>query len=380
MKLSLKPSESLLITSRPNIFYFSGVDIAGGVFLLITRNRKYIFSDARFIKEASRIARGSVPVAISKSAQGGRGTDLWWRKTLARHRIKTVYFEPHDATFAGLKRWRRLSKGIARLLPSPIDLRVLRSVKRKDELAAIKKAISVTETIMSEVVQHIRAVLESRGAKRLSEYECALFIRSRALLYGCEELSFDPIIAFGKNSGVPHHRVSRARFLKTGDIVLIDMGVKHRGYCADITRTFFTSPPGTRQTEIYNRVLASQTAAIARIKNGARASDVCDVAARELGDLASHFTHGLGHGVGVEIHEHPNLKPKSPDVLQSGQVITVEPGLYFNWGGVRIEDVVVVTDDGAKRLTTLKNDIEDAVLKNPVPYTSAKRSILSQKK
>lgn len=356
MKLSLKPSESLLITSRPNIFYFSGIDIAGGVFLLITRKRKYIFSDARFIKEAAKIARGCVPVAISKD------DTKWWRKTLARHRIKTVYFEPHDATFAGLKRWRRLSRGVARVAPSMIDLRKFRSVKRSDELESIKKTISITETIMSEVVQHISKALSGGDVKRLSEHECALFIRSRALSYGCEELSFDPIIAFGKNSGVPHHRPSRARFLKKGDIALIDMGVKYRGYCADITRTFFTAPPGTRQTEIYNRVLASQTAAISRIKHGVRASDVYDAAERELGGLAPHFTHGLGHGVGVEIHEHPNLKPKSQDILQSGQVITVEPGLYFNWGGVRIEDVVVVQDDGAKRLTKFANDMKHTIL------------------
>ena len=349
MKLSLKLSESLLITSRPNIFYFSGIDISGGVFLLITREKKIIFGDARFIKEAARIAKGCEAVAVSKES------DAWWRETLQKHRIKTLYFEPHDLTFAKLKRFKLLSRGVVRVIPSKINLRELRSIKRSDELAAIKKAISVTEDIMDETVQQIRAAL--RGRKHLSERDCALFIRSRALYYGCEELSFDPIIAFGKASGVPHHLPSRARFLKKGDIVLIDMGVKYRGYCADITRTFFTAPPTAQQTEIYNRVLAAQTDAISLIKHGVRASEVYEAAVKKLGSFASHFTHGLGHGVGLEIHEHPNLKLKSPDILQSGQVITVEPGLYFSWGGVRIEDMVLVVKNSFSLVTRFTNPL-----------------------
>lgn len=354
MNLPLKLSESLLITSHPNVLYFSGIDIAGGVVVLITLTRKYIFSDARFIKEATRIARGCTAVAIEKES------NTWWRATLRKHRIKTVYFEPHNVTYSGLKRWRRLSRGFARVLPFKIDLRALRSVKRSDELAVIKKAIAITENIMGETVQRIRGALKNRG--RLSEYECALFIRSRALSYGCEELSFDPIVAFGKNSGVPHHRPSRTRFLKKGDIVLVDMGVKYRGYCADLTRTFFTAPPTSRQADVYNRVLAAQTAAIARIKHGVRADEVYEAAVQKLGILAPHFTHSLGHGVGLEIHEHPNLKQKSPDVLRSGQVITVEPGLYFNWGGVRIEDVAIVRKGGCINFTRRPKRITGIVL------------------
>ncbi|MBI4359941.1 MAG: aminopeptidase P family N-terminal domain-containing protein, partial [Candidatus Jacksonbacteria bacterium] len=145
MKLPLKTSEALLITSRPNVFYFSGIDIAGGVFLLVTGNKKYIFSDTRFIKEAARIGKECVPIAIKKES------DAWWRKTLAKHRVKTVYFEPHDITYAALKRWRRLSRGVARVAPSKINFRELRSVKRDDELAKIKKAIFFTEIIMGEL-------------------------------------------------------------------------------------------------------------------------------------------------------------------------------------------------------------------------------------
>ena len=321
------------------------------MFLLITREKKIIFGDARFIKEAARIAKGCEAVAVSKES------DAWWRETLQKHRIKTLYFEPHDLTFAKLKRFKLLSRGVVRVMPSKINLRELRSVKRGDELSKIKKAISVTEVIMEELVKRIKNSLKNLGAERLSEYDCALFIRSRALYYGCEELSFDPIIAFGKASGVPHHLPSRARFLKKGDIVLIDMGVKYRGYCADITRTFFTAPPTAQQTEIYNRVLAAQTDAISLIKHGVRASEVYEAAVKKLGSFASHFTHGLGHGVGLEIHEHPNLKLKSPDILQSGQVITVEPGLYFSWGGVRIEDMVLVVKNSFSLVTRFTNPL-----------------------
>ncbi len=348
---NLKNSEVLIISSFPNIYYYSGIRGEGGVFLLFTARNKFVCADARFIKEASRVAPGFIPIATDKKDNN------WWKDALKKNRIKTVYFEPFDFTYYKLSAFRRLSRSVAVLKPSQIDFRALRSIKNARELFCIKRAARIAEEILAEVKQLYLRCGSSKPAP--TERTLVLEIHKRALLRGCEELAFPPIVAFGANSGIPHHQSSAHRRLKKGDIVLIDMGVKYRGYCSDITRTFFTAPPTTRQAEVYNQVLAAQSAAIALIKHGVRASEVYDAALRKLGNFSTHFTHGLGHGVGLEIHEHPNLKPKSPDILRMGQVVTVEPGLYFNWGGVRCEDMVLVGEQSSTLLTQFEKSITD---------------------
>lgn len=339
--MNLNKDEALLITSRANIYHFSKIDADGGVFLLLTRRQKFVFSDARFIKGAIRIAREFIPVATDKN-------DIdWWRGLLKKLKIKTIYFEPHNLSYARLVKFRKMSHGLARLKPSKIDLQALRSQKNKQELVCIKRAVRITEDILKEINKIIRQ------KSKVSEFDIVLEIYKQALNRGCESLAFPPIAAFGRNTGIPHHQPSRFRCLKRGDMVLIDLGVKYHNYCADLTRTFFTSSPTSKQTEIYNKVLAVQSQAIKKIKAGAAASKLYDGACAGFGALAPHFTHDLGHGVGLEIHEHPNLKQKSPDILKSGQVLTVEPGLYFSWGGVRIEDMVMVEKNGCEVLTKL---------------------------
>jgi Xaa-Pro aminopeptidase len=350
---NLKNSESLIISSSPNVYYYSGIRAEGGVFLLFTARNKFVCADARFIKEAARVARGFIPLATDKKDAN------WWKDALKKHRIKTVYFEPFDFTYYKLGAFRRLSRSVAVLKPSAIDFRALRSIKNARELFCIRRAVRIAEEILVEIKQ--LCLRRGRSKPAPTERDLVLEIHKRALLRGCEELAFSPIVAFGRNSGIPHHQSSSRRRLKKGDMVLIDMGVKYRGYCSDITRTFFTAPPPAKQVEVYNRVLSAQTSAIALIKNGVKASEAYQAAVVELGGLAPHITHGLGHGVGLEIHEHPNLKPKSPDILRTGQVITVEPGLYFNWGGVRIEDMVVVEKNSCAMLTAFPRDIKESI-------------------
>ncbi|HBH46178.1 MAG: hypothetical protein A2445_05875 [Candidatus Jacksonbacteria bacterium RIFOXYC2_FULL_44_29] len=350
-----KSSEALLITSRPNIYHFSKIDVSGGVFLLLAKQKKFVFADARFIRGAARIAHGFIPIATDK-------TDFsWWRQLLKRQEIKTVFFEPFDLTYYQLQKFRKISRGLAELKPTKVDLRVLRSQKSQTELAKIKKALSATEEIVGEIVKICRAGVF--GKRKVSEYDLSCAIHHQAFLRGLPHLAFAPIVAFGKNTGIPHHQPARTRQLKKGDMILLDLGVKYHNYCSDLTRVFFTASPTSRQAEVYQKVLLAQEAALKKIKAGVKASSLYDEVNKIFGTQIAHFTHGLGHGVGLEIHEHPSLKLESRDQLSNAQVITVEPGLYFSWGGVRIEDMVVVRENSAQNLTKWPKELEQVVIK-----------------
>lgn len=347
--MNIKPNESFLITSQPNIYYFSKIsDPFRGVFLLFTKNKRFVLTDTRFIKEAAKIAAGFTPIIINKDDH------TWWQELLKKQRIKTVYFEPHDISYARLNKFRTLSRGLAQLRPSAIDLRILRSQKTPAELASIRQAVRLTEQILAEVVKLFR---QPANYGRLSEQDVSLEIQRLGLAVGCTELAFQPIVAFGSATGIPHHQPRSGRRLQGGDMILIDMGLKYKHYCADITRTFFTQTPSIRQVAVYNQVLRAQQATIKNIKTGVTGEQLYERVCTDFGLAAAHFTHGLGHGVGLEIHEHPALKFKKPDQLRSGQVVTVEPGLYYSWGGVRIEDMVVVRNSGCQILTKFPKEL-----------------------
>lgn len=347
ISMSLNKNEALLITSKPNIYHFSKIDADGGVFLFLTRRQKFMFADARVMRATAKIARSFTLVEIDKESAD------WWRNLLRQNRIKIIYFEPRDLTYHKLSKFRKMSRRLAQLKPSKIDFQALRSQKNKQELGCIKKAARITQDILKEVVKIIRR------QSQISEFDLMLEIHKQSLHRGCNKLAFPPIVAFGRNTRLPHHCPSRFRQLKRGDMVLIDMGVKYKNYCSDITRTFFTSPPTSIQAEIYNKVLTVQSQVIKKIKAGAAASKLYNDGCAEFGKLSSHFIHGLGHGVGLEIHEHPNLKQKSPDILKSGQVLTVEPGLYFSWGGIRIEDMAAVNQNSCEVLTKFASPMFD---------------------
>jgi Xaa-Pro aminopeptidase len=231
--------------------------------------------------------------------------------------------------------------------------------KNKQKLFYTTKAAKITEKILRRIIK----ICQQKGLQqKISEYELAMEIYKQAINRGCPKLAFPPIVAFGSNTRVPHHQPNRFRYLKRGDMILIDLGVKYQNYCADLTRTFFTAPPSTGHAEIYQKVLLAQKQAIKKIKAGAQASKLYSDVCNGFGSLASHFTHGLGHGVGLKIHQRPNLKERSPDILKSGQILTVEPGLYFSWGGVRIEDLVAVRTDSCHILAKPTKELSKIII------------------
>ncbi len=234
----------------------------------------------------------------------------------------------------------------------------VRAPKTKKELANIIKSQRISEQVLGEVLKKLK--------KGVTELEIADFIKKSFVANGASVLSFPPIVAFGKNTANIHHEPGKSK-LKVGDIVMFDFGCTVNHYCSDMTRTYFFGQPTKRQEKIYMGVLRAMELAFAKIKRKERKARVIDSSARNFLNKnfgASKFSHGLGHGVGTVIHEWPNFKPKSEDIVPVGCVMTVEPGLYFpGFGGVRIEDMILITKEGYKNLTTVPKDLKHVILK-----------------
>jgi len=236
-------------------------------------------------------------------------------------------------------------------------LQEVRAAKTKKELSYIIKAQRLSEQVLSNVIQNLKP--------KVTEIEIANLIKREFRRKGISILSFPPIVAFGPNTSNVHHVPGKSK-LKSGDIVMLDFGATVNHYCSDMTRTFFAGVPTQRQKKVYLDVLRAEEMTIRKIARGERRTWVIDRAARNFLNKkhgAKKFPHGLGHGIGTVIHEWPNFKPKSEDVLPEGCVMTVEPGLYFkNWGGVRIEDMVLITKKSFKNLTNFPKSLKDVIL------------------
>ena len=235
----------------------------------------------------------------------------------------------------------------------------IRAVKSKKELRNIIRAQRISEEVLRCVVVKLW--------QGVTEIQIANLIKKKFVELGAPVLAFPPIVAFGKNTANIHHQPKKNKQtkLKKGDMVMLDFGCTVNHYCSDMTRTFFFGEPSKRQERIYLAVLEAQNRAINKFKKGERRARVVDRSAREFlaKSFRNNFKHGLGHGVGTVIHEWPNFKPKSEDILPIGCVMTVEPGLYFKgWGGVRIEDMVLITKKGSKNLTNFPKDLKSAII------------------
>ncbi len=233
----------------------------------------------------------------------------------------------------------------------------VRAVKSQKELRNIIKAQRISEQVLIDTLKILKV--------GVMEIEVEKFIKKSFVKYGAPILSFPPIVSFGKNTANIHHSPSKTK-LKIGDTIMFDFGCTVNHYCSDMTRTYFLGEPNNKQRKTYLAVLEAQERAFKKINNGERRAKLIDRSAREFLNKkfgANRFSHGLGHGVGTVIHEWPNFKPKIEDIIPVGCVMTVEPGLYFkNFGGVRIEDMILITKNGYKNLTNAPKNIEEVIL------------------
>jgi Xaa-Pro dipeptidase len=244
--------------------------------------------------------------------------------------------------------WRALAKAVGgeeKLEPAGNFIRELRKVKGKHEIQLIREACNFTNIGMKAAAQTVRPGIKEKDVAAEVEYA----MRSK----GSDGTAFETIIASGISSAFPHGSCSD-RTIQDGDLVVVDLGATCKFYRSDMTRTFVAGKSTEKQTKIYETVRLAQLKAFETIKPGISAKDV-DVAARKVIEEAGfgeYFVHNLGHGVGLEVHEAPILSPESKDVLATGNVVTDEPGIYLpGYGGVRIEDTVLIIEDGAEKLT-----------------------------
>ncbi len=341
-QLSLKAA--ILITSPENRRYFSGfeahdtqLDESSGA-LLISRDKQWLFTDSRY----TEIAEKEAPLFTVINYKNGLAAEI---EKLKAH-FDLIYVEPEYLTIAALT---RLRKSKAKFKPVPFSVNAFRAVKSSFEINFVKKALAITEKALGLLLKNM--------APGQTEAECALFLETEFKRLGADGPSFATIVAAGPNGALPH-AVPGGRKLKNGETVIVDCGAKYKGYCADITRTKILGEPKSWQKEIYSIVREAQLRSIAAIGPGVLAKDVDALARDYISEkgYGEYFGHGLGHGVGLAIHEAPSLSPRNPNPLQVGEIVTVEPGIYLpGKGGVRLEQLVLVTEDGHELLNKNKD-------------------------
>ncbi len=336
---------ALLVLCPENRRYLSGftpedvsmVESSGA--LLITRQEAFVLTDARYREEAQECAPLFEPVIYS------RGLTRELGRLLPLLKIDRLLIE---GDYLSVNAFKALEKALKDVEICSIRGLVerLRVCKIAEEISIIQEALGKAEEILAQVAQRLRPGVCER------EIAAEIISLSHRLAEGP---SFPPIVAAGPRSARPHAEPSDHR-LKPGEPVVIDMGVKYKGYCSDITRSFCVGGPTSRFQEVFALVKQAKEAAEEVLKAGIPAREV-DLAAREVFKKAGvdkFFWHSLGHGVGLAIHEAPSLSFRNRKKLRPGQVVTIEPGLYFpDWGGIRLEDMVVVTSGGFKRLNQL---------------------------
>jgi Xaa-Pro aminopeptidase len=328
--------EPLLVTNPTNVLYLLGFKSSNAA-LLVEKDRGRLFTDFRY-SEAARAVEG-VEFEETKRAL---------LADLARRLSGPIGFEADFVSYSG---YETLRGGSIEPVPRRGLVERLRAVKDDDELGAIKRACEITDHVFERLV-------EERFVGR-TERELAWAIEQLFHDEGAEAVAFETIVASGPNSARPHGRATD-RQIGRGETVIVDTGCVVGGYASDYTRTFTTGFVEGPIKQAYALVLAAQQAGFDALRAGVRGVDA-DAAARLVVDrtaLAGTFGHGLGHGLGLEVHEAPRLSTESTDTLAAGNVVTVEPGIYLEGrAGIRIEDNVVVTNDGIRNFTGFRKDL-----------------------
>lgn len=337
-KMSESGVQTLLVSDIANVRWLTGFTGSFG-YVLVSADKALFVTDSRYAIQAGEQVLEMPNVWFQSPVV----LDEFLAQQVSDLGFSKLGFEAASVSYATYEKWRSRFKGVE-LFGSPDLISKLRMVKTMDELDRIRQACGVADACFLHVIRMIQP--------GVSEWDVSLdiefFIRRSGF-----ELAFEPIVVSGERSARPHGKASEKK-LEVGDFVTMDFGAKVDGYCSDITRTVVVGPANDRHREVYGQVLKAQLASIDAMKPGARASEV-DGLARTVFDeigLAKYFGHGLGHGLGSLVHDTGRMNATSEDVLEPGQVWTVEPGVYIpGFGGVRIEDDVVVTESGVEVLT-----------------------------
>jgi Xaa-Pro aminopeptidase len=334
--------DALLVTRLPNVRYLTGYTGSNGQ-VVIGRGGSIFFTDGRYIAQSAREVPDVERVIYSNDFPGT------FRASANELGVRRVGFESAGVTHRLFRQLESLD-GLE-LTPTDEEIERLRWVKEPEELELIREAQRITDAAYDQILPKL--------AEGVSEREIALELDWSMLRAGAEDVAFESIVAFGENASEPHHSPTERR-LRSGELVKLDFGALYEGYHSDMTRTVSFGEPSAELRELYELVRRSQQAGVDAVRSGIEGKDA-DRASRSVIEEAGYgerFSHGLGHGVGLEIHEGPTLRSNSDEVLPVGAVVTVEPGVYIpGEAGVRIEDMVEVTDDGCRVIPTVTKEL-----------------------
>ena len=341
--------DAMMVTSSPNRLYATEFASSAGM-AIITREGNYFCTDSRYIEAAQKKIQGAeIKQNTSKFTYMDFANEI-----IAKHGIKKLGFEEEYVTVSSCNSWKEKLTG-CELVPATKLLMELRAAKDQGEMDSMVAAQRIAEKALKDVLAFIKP--------GVTEKEIAAYLQYRMLCHGAEKMSFEPIVVSGANSSMPHG-VPTDKPVEEGDFITMDFGCVLNGYCSDMTRTVAVGYVTEEMEKVYNTVLAAQAAGIAAAKAGVKGKEIHAAAAKVIEDAGygEYFGHGFGHGLGLEVHENPGAGFSSDVELPVNAAISAEPGIYIPGKfGVRIEDVVFLTEDGCrdimeapKELTVLK--------------------------
>lgn len=336
-QLSAHGLDAMLVTSAPGEFYVAGFHGEG--MAVVTPAQTWYYTDSRYIEAAGQLVKDA-QVGMIRTGQTYRQLA---QDIVSAQGIRRLGFEDNYMSVAEYSQWKKEVR--AELVPASEILDLLRMVKDEEELAAMKEAQRVTDEAFSEILNDIKpGVAECEIAAKLT------YLMARK---GAERNSFDPIVACGANGSKPHAIPSQA-LIQKGQFVTMDFGCVVGGYCSDMTRTVAVGQPTDEMKFVYDTVLKAQLAGIAAAHGGVTGAEIHNIGAKIIADAGygDYFGHGFGHSLGIEIHENPRFSPLWDKVIPAGACLSAEPGIYLPGKfGVRIEDVIMLTDDGCIDIT-----------------------------
>jgi len=325
----------------PNLFYFAGIDLEYCGLAIPNSKSPFLIAPGFEYERAKKILKGKIKV-VKPTLKKGFLEEV--KQQLKGMKIKTIGINENIISSKELKSIKKTFKRI-KLIDISKELLELRSTKTKVEINKIRKSCLIASNILKDCFKNFNKLKTERDVLR--------FLKLKTLENDCE-LAFEPIVASGANASYPHHKSANIK-LKKG-FGLIDFGVKYEGYCSDITRTFYIGKPTKKDLNLYNFILNTQENAIKASKIG---RNLGDISKEVSGILGPNFIHGLGHGIGVEIHEFPNLKSNSNEKIKDGMIYTIEPGYYIKDKlGIRIEDDVLISGKNPIILTKITKKLQ----------------------
>lgn len=342
----LKDIDACIVLSKTNRFFLCGYISSNGI-VVITKNNNYFLTDFRYKEEAEEVLKSKGYVVVECKSEELQDTlnYIFYSEGIKTAGVEEeVYYSEYKKIIGYLENFE-----IKNLSPILCEMR---SVKTNKELKIIRQAQDINDRTFLDIKEIVKP--------GITERDLSVELKYRLLKNGADDFAFEPIVAFGKNTSKPHSSLS-GKLLESGELIMLDFGAKYQNYCSDMTRMLCLGKPTDEDAEFYyNLVLRAQSVALDRIKENANVKEI-DGLVRGIfanNGCEQNFGHGLGHGVGLDIHEYPNVKSVSEDVFKTNMVVTVEPGLYFTEKfGIRIEDLVVITKEGIENLTKSEKNL-----------------------